>query len=427
MNYLDRKIQPEVNLIKKIDFFQPEKITLDNGIQAYLINTGTQDVTKIEFLFNAGSWHQEKLLVAKFTNKLMKEGTENYSSKQIAEKIDYYGAHLETSANKDMAGISLYSLNKHLESTLPIFKEIITYPVFPENELDIYIQNRKQEFTINNEKVKYVARRKFNELIFGKNHPYGRLFTHDDFNKIKKNDLVNFHKNYYSLSNCKIIVAGKLRAGMADLLNNHFGRINNGIHKLNNKTNSAIKSNNNRIVHLKKHNAIQSAIRIGKTLFNKKHPDYLGLKVLNTVLGGYFGSRLMTNIREEKGYTYGIGSAIVSLQNSGYFFISSEVGADVTQNAIDEIYHEIQVLKEEKVPVKEIDLVRNYMLGSILRSNDGAFAISESFKDLIEYELDYDYYKNFIEIIKSISTEELRSLAQKYFKVESLFEMKVGR
>ena len=424
---LNRNIQPDINLVDKIDFFEPEVVKLNNGIPVYLIDKGIQDIIKIEFLFNAGSWYQDKLLIAKFTNKMLKEGTESYTSEEIAEKIDYYGAHLETSADKDMAYISFYSLNKYLDNILPIIGEVIKCPVFPDNELEIYKQNRKQEFIISNKKVRYLARRKFNELIFSKNYPYGRLFDEDDFDRIKRDDLVSFYKDFYYPENCKIIIAGKIRKDMVNLLNRHFGGYNGSPQKINKKEIITIEPNINRRVHIKKDDAIQSAIRIGKVLFNKKHPDFLKLLVLNTVLGGYFGSRLMTNIREEKGYTYGIGSAVVSLHNSGYFFIASEIGAEVTQKAIDEIYLEIKVLKEKKIPGSELDIVRNYMLGSFLRSMDGAFALSENLKGNIEYGLDNSYYGNFIETIKNISAEELRNLAQKYLDENSLFEMKVGK
>jgi zinc protease len=426
MNNINRKIQPGTHLIDKFTFPQPELILLDNGIPVYQLNTGTQDISKIEFLFSAGGWFEKKALVAKFTNKMLKEGTRSYSAAEIHETTDFYGAHLEASSDKDMAYVALYSMNKHLNQLLPVFKEVILEPVFPEKELLTRIQNKKQEFLINCEKVKYIARLKFNELIFGKSHPYGRFIEVDDFDQLTHPDLSEFHKNHYNINQCKIILAGKIPADLPSLLNKYFGSHKDEVPFINHKP-FHIEHTDQHQIHIKKDKAIQSAIRIGKVLVNKTHPDYMKLKVVNTILGGYFGSRLMTTIREEKGYTYGIGSGITSMQHAGYFFISSEVGADVTNDALADIYNEIKILQEEKVPDKELDLVRNYMLGSFLRSMDGPFALSESLKSIIEYGMDVNFFRNFIDTVKNITAEEIRKLAQRYFEKETLFELKVGK
>jgi len=391
----------------------------------YLIDAGTQDLVKIEFIFNAGKWHEQEVLASRFTNKMLKEGTESFSSNEIAEKIDFYGAHLQLSSEKDNAYITLYCLNKHLHELFPVLEEILFQPIFPEKELQILTQNLKQEFVVNSEKVKYVASWKFNEVLFGKDHPYGRLATVEDFDNINQAMLKKFHQEKYGTNNCKIIVAGKIPKNLVGMLNKHIGNHNNSVreqsihpHKIDTQANLTS--------HIVKENAIQSAIRIGKILFNKKHADFPKLKVLNTVLGGYFGSRLMTNIREDKGYTYGIGSILLSLQKSGYFYITSEVGADVTEQALDEVYKEITKLQEEKIPEQELNLVKNYMLGSFLHSIDGPFALSESIRGLIEYDLHNNYYENFINIIRNISSEELRDLAYNYLEKESLYQLKVG-
>jgi predicted Zn-dependent peptidase len=424
---LHRNIQPQTGLVSEINFPFPEKVVLDSGIPVYLINSGSQDILKIEFIFGAGIWQQEKPLVSRITSKMLKEGTTRYNSHEIAEKIDYYGAHLETSSDKDTASVSLYTLNKHLEHTLEILVEVIREPVFPHNELSRLLQNRKQKFVVNNEKVRFIAKREFDQLIFGKEIPYGKLYHIEDFDKVETQDLIDFYRKFYIASNCKIVVAGKIPDNLVDLLNRQMNGFITGYTVDTNDLERIQLPENNRLNHIMKQDALQSAIRIGRVMFNKTHPDYPRFKVLNTVLGGYFGSRLMTNIREEKGYTYGIGSALVSLHRSGYFFIASEVGADVTQEAINEIYMEIDRLQQEKIPENELNLVRNYMLGAFLRSLDGPFAQADSLKEIVEYGLDYSYYENFIRIIKSITPEELRDLAQKYLDKNEIYELRVGR
>ncbi len=427
MTNLNRNIQPDINLVDRISLVKPEMLKLDNGIPVYLIDTAQQDLVKIEFLFSAGSWYEPKKLVANFTNRMLKEGSKTMTSHQIADLIDYYGAHLETNSDKDMGYVALYSLNKHLDKTLPVLADIIQNPEFNPKELETLRQNRKQHFMVNNEKVRYLAKRKFNELIFGKGHPYGKVFSAKDFDHIYQDDLQDFHQQFYTAGNCRVIVAGKIPGQFLQLMNQHFGNFNGS--GIGDPASYDMEAHNpdSKKSHEVKKNAVQTAIRLGKVLFNKTHPDYVRLKVVNTILGGYFGSRLMSNIREDKGYTYGIGSALVSLHHSGYFFITSEVGSDVTQAAVREIYFEIDRLRQEKVSRQELDLVKNYILGSFLRSVDGAFAQADNFKSLLEYGLDYNYFNRYIEVVKSITPGEIRDLSQQYLDPESLRLLTVGR
>jgi predicted Zn-dependent peptidase len=426
MTIINRLIQPQVNLIDSVALYEPEQFKLDNGIPVYQINAGTQEMVKVDFVFRAGSYFQDKLQVSKFTNKLLNEGTKNYSSSEIAEKIDYYGAFLEVSSDKDVATVTLYTLNKYLEKTLEVLQEVIRFPVFPEHELETYKQNRKQQHIINSEKVKFVSRLKFSELIFGSEHPYGRQFGLDDFEAVNRKDLIDFHKSRYSSNDCRVIVAGKIPSELISMLNGFFGteawNTNQNVKQIQEHE----LGKGERKLHIVKEDALQTAIRIGRPLFNKTHPDYLKLKVVNMVLGGYFGSRLMTNIREDKGYTYGIGSAVVSLHQSGYFFIASEVAGEVAQKAIDEVYREISILQNDKVPETELQLVKNYMLGQMVRSMDGPFALSDNLKGLLEYGLDNSFFTDYINIVNAITAEEIRELAQKYLQIDSLFELRVG-
>lgn len=425
---INRKKAPVTEFVGGISPVEPEVVRLDNGIPVYLINSSGQDLVKVELLIEAGKWYEDKPLVATFTNKMLKEGTTTMSSQDIADRIDYYGAHLETASDKDMGYVSLYSMNKHLEKTLPVLADVVMNPSFPDGELDTLKQNRRQRFIVNNEKVRFLAKRKFNTLIFGHDHPYGKSFEEEDFGNIERDDLIRFHKDHYITDKCKIIAAGKIRPDFIRMLNDRFtefpktGKGQTAPPPIGAKPPAAP-------LHQKvdKKDAVQSAIRIGRILFNKTHPDYARLKVLNTVLGGYFGSRLMSNIREEKGFTYGIGSAVISLQHSGFFFISSEVGSSVTAEAVKEVYREIERLQQDLIPPEELDLVKNYMLGTFLRSLDGAFALSENYKGLLEYGLDYDYLQRFVEVIRSVTAEELRELAQKYLDIGSLTELTVGR
>lgn len=423
---VDRKKAPGFHTLEGINLIKAVEYSLSNNAELYILNGGSQDILKIELLFSAGSLFQEGPLIASTVNKIISEGTAKHSSSEIAGIIDYYGAFLQTDADKDFATVTLYVLNKHLKNVLPVFKEIITDAIFPEEELTTFIQNEKQKFLVENEKVNRIAGKHFNELLFGPSSPYGYNVKLEDYDKLDRKKLIDFHHKHYKANNCKIIVSGKADTTAIDLIVTYFGNDwASGEDILSKKPVQVTTKNRTNIV--VKQDAVQSAIRIGRTMFNKTHPDYMGMQVLNTVLGGYFGSRLMSNIREEKGYTYGIGSGIVSMQHGGYFFISTEVGVDVCQKAIDEIYLELRRLREDLIPENELQLVRNYLMGVFLRSVDGPFALADRFKSIIEYNLGYEFYENYIHTVKNISSGTLRELASKYFKEEEMIELVVGK
>jgi predicted Zn-dependent peptidase len=172
--------------------------------------------------------------------------------------------------------------------------------------------------------------------------------------------------------------------------------------------------------------AMQSAIRMGNLMFGRSHSDFAGMKVLNAILGGYFGSRLMINLREDKGFTYGIGSSVVPLLQGGYFVISGEVGAEVTGQALSEINSELLRLCNEPVSESELSLVRSYLSGEMLRAVDGPFAQAGLYRELIEANLTMTHFEELIDTVQHINAQQLQDLAIKYLSPEKLFTLVVG-
>jgi zinc protease len=427
MEKLNRINAPAFKQVENLIVAEAFEKTLDNGIPLYIVDAGTQDLVKIEVLFKAGTFNEPKRLIAAAVNSLLGEGTSLRSAENMADELDSYGAFFQAENGSDWSSASLYSLTKHLEHTLPLLKEILKNSVFPEKELGTYIQNQKQHLAVNNQRVDFIARKKFSEALFGASHPYGYYAEEADLDALERNDLVNYFKTWYTSGNCKIIVSGKVEDQAVQLINRFLGCDKFSSVALPTPFVSPTESNKVKKWHVAKEDTIQSAIRIGKLMVNKVHPDYMGLQVLNTVLGGYFGSRLMTNIREDKGYTYGIGSAVASNLEAGYFFISTETGSEVCKNVLHEIYYEMNRLREDLIPEEELALVKNYMLGTFLRSIDGPFELANKFKGILTYGLGYDYYHKFIETIKSITPEKLRTLATIYFQEDSMLELVVGK
>lgn len=421
---LNRQQAPDFKQVSTINFIHPEKKVLDNGIPVFTIYSGEQDLVRIEFIFDNVNWKSEKPLQAIAVSALINNGTNKLTSKEIAEQIDFYGAFFQTEYVQDQSSVTLYTLNKHLHSVLPIVKDVLSESQFPQQELDIYIQNQKQKLQVNLKKNDILARKEFAHALFG-NTAYGVNIQAEHYDALKREDLIDYFKAAYSPNNCTIIVSGKFDEASFNLLNDAFGKDWEKSNAIKNSFDFAATAK--QTIYTEKPEALQSAIRIGQLAINRKHEDFSGLQILNTVLGGYFGSRLMNNIREDKGYTYGIGSGVSSLQQAGYLFIATEVGADVCAAALTEIYKEIEILKTELIGDEELDLVLNYMLGSMLGSLENVFSHADKFKNIYFAGLDYDYYTRYIEKVKTITAEELLALANKYLTTDHFTEVVIGK
>jgi zinc protease len=426
MNRIDRSQAPAIQAMDNFLVSEPECILLDNGIPLYVINKGTQDLVRISLVFGAGAWYEDIPFTAQASNLMLREGTRLMASAEIEEKLDFFGAYLETAVEQDNSYISLYSLNKHVHELLPLLRDIIREASFPDKELEIMVSRQKQYLAVNEQKVNYLARTRFSALIYGPHHPYGTYRKLAHLENINVPALRAFHKKHYTPGNCRIVVAGKVSDQLIGMLNDTLGDKewqNEFIpgRDYNSCADARFKH------YLVRKDTIQAAIRIGKQLFNRTHPDFLGMQVLNTVLGGYFGSRLMNNLREDKGYTYGVGSALISLKHSGSFFITSEVDADKAHQAAREVYKEIDHLRSRLVPDEELHLVKNYMLGKLMRSIDGPFAMADMLISVLESGLDMSYFNRYTEVIRSISAEELKNLAVMYLDPATFHEIIAGK
>lgn len=424
---IDRKTPPPYSRITEIKLPQLENLKLKNGTEIFLLRSGTEDVVKIDLVFNAGSSLHPCPLVAGATNSMLTEGTTNHSGAELAEFFDFHGVLVQTSTDHDFGSLTLVTLTRFASEMVPLLAEITKKPTFPKNDLKVYLNKRKQNFLIASEKPKILAKRKFNEMIFGSSHPYGRIIQLSDFDNINIETLQDFHSRHYSPANCRIIVSGKFDSAVPELLNQHFGNNNWPVSKYTPFEKDVPEPFDLHKEFIEKPGAMQSAIQIGRLLFPKSHPDYQGMLVLNTILGGYFGSRLMTNIREEKAFTYGIGSSIVNLKNTNYFTIVTDVATEVANDAVKEIYIEIEKLRTDLVTHEELDRVRNYMAGEMLNLFDGPFAQSDSFRSLNDHGLEFDFYNELLHTIWHITDEQIRELARKYFQHDMLYEVIAGK
>ncbi|MDR1225374.1 MAG: insulinase family protein [Prevotellaceae bacterium] len=416
---LSRNTPPPLLPLQQLDDVRYTEHTLRNGIKLYAINTGTQEVVRVSLVFNAGTRYQTQKLVAGATLALMSEGTQRYSAQQVAEGFDFLGSAYEQSIDKDYAMLNVYSLNKHLDKSLEILNEIVQHPTFAEAELKTYAAKRKQQLKIEQEQVVYTARQEFLSALYGKEHPYGTFAEPKDFDLLQSFMLKDFHCRYFVASCCFIVASGKIGAQEIAAINKHLENITSGKRAaLAPLSESQISVNEN--ITITKEGAVQSAIRYGKLLFNKNHPDYAALQVLCMVLGGYMGSRLMQNIREEKGYTYGIFATLINYERGGHLSIGTEVGAGLANATVAEIEKELERLRTALIPEEELELVRSYMCGEIIRCLDGPWAQAEALIENLQCKLTDSYATTLFNEVKNITPKRLQELAQQYFDPKSM-------
>ncbi|HSF45620.1 MAG TPA: pitrilysin family protein, partial [Chitinophagaceae bacterium] len=415
---LDRKTPPRIKDAVEFDLkLKPyEKFELDNGIEVYAVSGGPEEVLQMEWVFYAGNWYEDQNGIAGATNHLIKNGTRSKTAFEISEHFDFYGSYLNRSCYNETAVLTLHTLTRHLPELLPVVSELITDSIFPEHELDIFKQNMKQRLEVNLKKCDFVANRLIDEYLYGIDHPYGKYAVRETYEAITKEKLIEFHRQFYLHGKLVIFVAGVLPADLYQQLNANFGKLPVLQLALPEFSHSLHPSADKQFRITNDPNGVQGAIRMARPFITRHHPDFAPMQVLNAVFGGFFGSRLMSNIREDKGYTYGIHSYFQNHMAESALMISTEAGKDVCEKAVQEVYHEMKVLREEPVSDEELLLVKNYLIGTILGDLDGPFHIIGRWKNVILNNLPEDYFVTSVDAVKRVTPAELQALANKYLQ-----------
>ena len=422
---INRTIAPPITDAVNLEIALPkyDKHILGNGVEVYLFNMGTQDTMMLNWVFDAGNWYEEKNLVAAAANHLLKNGTSQKNAFAINESFEFYGAYLNRNCYNETSEISLHCLSKHIQDVLPVVAELISDSIMPAEEVAIYKKNMQQRLKVNLQKSEFVAHRQIEAHLFGSKHPYGRFSTEEEYASLQQNELKDFFNKYYKNGRCVIFAAGVLPKNLIQQLETSFGHLPLTKHSLPTEGYPILSSEEKKFRHEISKDGVQGSIRVARLFPNRLHPDFPKMQVLNNVLGGFFGSRLMDNIREDKGYTYGIHSYLLNHIQTSALMISTEAGKDVCEAALTEIYNEMEDLCTEEIPEDELMLTRNYLLGSILSELDGPFQVAARWKNYILNGLTEEYFYNSVNTIKTIHPKELRDLAIKYFDKKDFFEL----
>ena len=417
---LDRSVAPPLLPIEHISFVAPQITVLNNGAKLFWRNGLQNETSKIELHFAAGSASNDPL-TASLCAGLLINGSATKTAKQIQKALDAVGAYYDVSLSQESSVVTLYALKDQLLKAYQIFHESLFTAVFPIKEVQELVHSRRQKYTVQEQKVNFLAQRQFQRSLMA-GSTYANLIQLSDFDRADRAQIQAFHAEHYLKGLKKVFLVGDLST--EDL---------NGFEALLNAYGSEIAERapfswqpEQGATHIEQDGALQSALRIGRPLFNKTHPDFCAFSVLNTILGDYFGSRLMSNIREDKGYTYGIGSHVVENTKFGYFVIGTEVGVSTREATFQEIQHEFERLKTELVPAAELELVKSYLMGQLLKSADGPYAMLDLFANVETMGLDLSYYDHYISEIKAVDAHKLQELAKRYLNWEEMLIISAG-
>ena len=425
---LNRQIPPPICPLSDIHVTYPESQRLKNGIPLHVIRAGMEDVVRFDLLIGAGQWNQTQALQAMFTNRMLREGTSSLTSQQIAEKLDYYGAMMELSSSVNCGFITLYSLNKYFPQTIELVADMLMNPTFPEKEMEVVVEVNKQRFLINSTRVEMMGRKRLNRALFGEAHPLGRYAEVEDYDRLSPEVLKSFYHQHYHSGNSSIYLSGKITPEIIQSVERALGDVPWGkVSHASSFQSITPQPEAGKRFFVEKEDALQSSIKLGGFVMDRLHPDFLKVRVMVTLLGGYFGSRLMSNIREDKGYTYGIGAGIVTYPGVSVLAISTEAANEYVEAVITEVYKEMDRLCNDRVPQTELDMVKNYMLGDWCRSYEGPFSLSDAWIYVETGGLDKEFFVRSIDAIQSITCEEVQALAQKYLCKENLIEVIAGK
>ncbi len=412
---------------KELDSFPPIQVDekrLENKVPVYMLRANTQALSRIELIFRAGTWANPNLSISSTTAKMMSQGTKSYSSFEIVEFISKYGAHLNIISTADHIKITLFTLTKYFKEVLPIVKEVMLNASYPSHELSILQEKMLQGLRLNLKKNAYVSSQIFKKTLFGEGHPYVEELTEETVLALNREALVNFSQQYIVGKSFDIVVAGNIPPNLLSILNETFGQIS-----INDSVQQTVDDKYilpQPVQHLEKGDALQTSIKIGRKVMDRKHKDCFSFVVLNEIVGGFFGSRLMKNIREEKGLTYGIHSSTIHLLNSDFWLISTDVKKELKDLALSEIYKELEILQNEFISDQELKIVKNHLLGSFCSSMNTCFDLADRFKVMHYQNLDKKYYSRYIHTVRNITPNNIQEMAQNYFKKEDLIQITVG-
>jgi len=421
---LDRSIRPEPGPAREIQLGKFESFTLDNGLRVIVVENRQVPVVSFSIRIDRDPIDEGNAVgLASLAGTLMREGTKNRSKQQIDEEVDFIGASLGTFST----GMFGSSLKRHQEKLLDLMKDILLNPTFPQEELERRITQSRSGFEASRNNANFIAGNISSVTRFG-DHPYGQVQTPEHLDNITTDLLREYYNTFFRPNIAYLIIVGDIDKPEAKKLSNkYFGSWEKG-----NVPTATFPTPQrpvgNRVAFGARSGATQSVVRVTYPIdFTPGNPDAIKASAMNTILGGgaFFG-RLLQNIREDKGWSYGAYSSLSSDPLVGSFTAQAEVRNNVTDSTVYEILGEMRRLKEEPVDDSTLQMVKNFMAGNFGRSLERPQTIAEFAFNVKRFNLPEDYYATYLQRLNAVTIQDIQDMARKYLKPENAIIVVAG-
>lgn len=422
---MDRTQTPKIHSISDINLTVPQKEQLSNGIPLFLLENAHLDLIHIVICIKAGILHETVKHTAQFSYALLKESSPKYSASEMADIFDFYGTHYTASTNLDHIRITISMPKNNVSKVLPIIYEFLSKPQYREENLSIYKNLKIKDLEYNAQKTDVQATRIMLHTMIGDSHTAGQYSTRENLQTVTIEQMEEFHHRTFLAENITIFATGNMGTDVRQCIQDTFERVPNGTAAADIRD-LILPADSTPIITQVIPNSVQSSIVLCLPAMGYNDPDRYDFSILSTITGGYFGSRLMQNLRERNGYTYGISSGLAYFGNQSLFVISSDVNINQTQAALDACFEELQRLQDEDISDAELETAKNYIMGEQIRDLDNSVSILKRYLIWNHFNSDEKEFRNIIDHVKSIDAERIKNLAKKHFVHNKFTQIVVG-
>jgi predicted Zn-dependent peptidase len=410
---LDRTIAPPFQALSIPAFVFPETEILKNGIELSSYPSEAQNLVTLEMVFPFSNVEAKSRQMELYTFKMMLEGTVHKTAKQFADEVSFLGASIDISHYADYELVQINCLGRILPAAFQLWKEAWSQSIFPEKEWKTILETTRQQNAINLQKTSFLVGKIFRKTLYSDKMEYGYSFDLPTVESFTTTQFLAKKESMQNMGPALVLLAGKISPEaineIREWLNGFSTKGEKPVFQF-----DKYKKPEPGEVWAEKQDAQQASLRIGNFSIPKSHPDSPVLNLVFEIYGGYFGSRLMSNIREEKGWTYGIFAQRVGNLEMPFWVIGTDIKGDVIQEAITEINLEARILREERISEEELDLVKNYMLGQYLSSITHCFGWADRYKSLWLAGISPEKSIENLKVIQESDGDAVMKVAQNY-------------
>jgi predicted Zn-dependent peptidase len=427
--YKDFGAPPPPGHPKDVQFPDYFETTLSNGLKLLVYERNDLPIVTVNLVTRGGSfWDGDEAGLASMTGELLTKGTPSRSASDIVEEIEFLGGSIVSGAGWDSntAGISI--LSRYVERAFDVLADVVQNPSFPEEELDRLREQRIAFIMQKKADPSSLAMSQFQRSVFN-GHPYAKPAegTEESVRALTRESISAFHARHFLPNNSFIIVVGDASPGnLVPMVERLFGAWKPGVLPAASKV-LPDEPKGIRVQVVDRPSAVQSSIVVGHVGIARAIPDYIPVYIMNTLLGGYFGSRLNLNLREDKGFTYGAFSNFDARLDPGPFTAGADVRNEATEHAIDEIIKEIESIATLPVTGDELDNVKSYITGNFPIRIETPAQVARNITALELYKLDKSYYNTFNSNVLALTTDDILKAAQKWLHPDRLVIVAAGR